>query len=48
MVLSVRDQPSIYDEVNNEEIESNLYQWTGVGPLPWIDWTWHFGESGVN
>ena len=45
IAMGIRTQNTIYDDVNGEEIESNLYEWRGFGPLPWIDWTWHFGPE---
>jgi hypothetical protein len=44
--LGVRFSAGIYDEVSGEELESEFYTWEVFAPIPWIDWTWHFGSAG--
>ena len=46
MGFGVRNQPFMYDEVTLEEVESEFYTWEVFAPIPWVDWTWHFGSSG--
>jgi hypothetical protein len=48
VAIGVRTQPSIYDEVNDDEVISDFYSWDVFAPIPWIDWTWHFGSQGID
>ena len=37
--------PTVYNSSTGEDETSTFVDYTLFGPMPWIDWTWHFGEA---
>jgi hypothetical protein len=46
IVLSGRNIDSITNAGTGESESTSFATWDGFGPMPWIDWTWHFGAKG--
>ena len=46
LAFGYRDQPDIYVEATGESVQSTFYTVEAFGPIPWVDWTWHFGKEG--
>ena len=46
LAFGFRDRASMTVQATGETVESSYYSWTAFGPIPWIDWTWHFGKEG--
>ena len=43
--VSYREQATFYWN-NDERIPSDFVNYSMLGPLPWVDFAWHFGPSG--
>jgi hypothetical protein len=46
VVLTARNIESINNAGTGLSESSEFATWDGLGPMPWIDWTWHFGPTG--
>jgi hypothetical protein len=46
IVISARNIDSIDNAGTGERESTSFATWDGFGPMPWIDWTWHFGAKG--
>ena len=47
IVFGFRDTSSVYNPATGQEEVSEFANWNSFGPFPWVDWTWHFGPSGL-
>jgi hypothetical protein len=45
VMLNFSSAESIYDSVTDTRITSKFSENVFLGPLPWIDYTWHFGPA---
>jgi hypothetical protein len=48
VMMHVVDTPSLFDPTTNSETTSTFNGITNVGPMPWIDYAWHFGPASRN
>ena len=46
LAFGFRDRASMTVQATGETVESSYYSWNAFGPIPWVDWTWHFGKEG--
>ena len=44
---SFRNTVGAYNPATGQEEVSEFASWDTFGPFPWVDWTWHFGPSGM-
>lgn len=47
LLFSFRNTVGIYNPATGQEEVSEFVSWETFGPFPWVDWTWHFGPSGM-
>jgi hypothetical protein len=45
IVLSSKSNSDISNEGTGEYETSKFTSWNSFGPMPWVDWTWHFGAA---
>jgi hypothetical protein len=45
VLATYSERQSIYDSITGTDIYSNYSTVQSFGPLPWIDYTWHFGPA---
>ena len=45
VMFNFNSSETIYDDVTGEQISSKYTRNDFLGPLPWIDYTWHFGPA---
>jgi hypothetical protein len=43
--FSFRETQDIENAGTGQEETSDFNSWISFGPMPWIDWTWHFGGA---
>ena len=45
VMFNFTSSESLYDPVTGEDTTSKFSRNDFFGPLPWIDYTWHFGPA---
>jgi hypothetical protein len=45
VMVNYSERFSVYDEVSGNDVYSNYRTHRILGPMPWIDYTWHFGPA---